>query len=60
MADGIEVKLYDPNRQPAQWTEILLPTQCAVIFKDVTTSAPLSPAGEPWGNRRRCHLHPVR
>jgi len=50
MADGLEIKLYDPNRNPAQWTDILLPTQCAVVFKDVTTSAPLSRAGEPLEN----------
>ena len=42
------VKLYDPKRERAHWTEILLPTQCAVIFKDATTLAPLSSSGEPW------------
>jgi len=47
MTDGVEIKLYDPKRERAHWTEILLPTQCAVIFKDATTLAPLSSSGEP-------------
>jgi len=38
MAGGVAVKLYDPNRDPAQWTEMLGPTQCAVFLKDVLTA----------------------
>jgi hypothetical protein len=50
MMEGIEVRLYDPRRDPAQWTEIVLPAQCAVMLKDVATSAPLSRAGKPFGS----------
>ena len=47
MAGGVEMKLYDPLRDPAQWTEVLGPTQCAVFLKDALTAAPFSPAGDP-------------
>ncbi len=45
--DGVEIKLYDPERQPAHWTEILLASQCGVIVKDLPASAPLSRSCEP-------------
>jgi|SRR5579871_1072215 len=45
-ASGEEIKLYDPRRRPAHWTELLLPSQCAVIITDVSTLATLSASGQ--------------
>jgi len=33
MADGVEIKLFDPQRERAHWTDVLLLTQYAAIFK---------------------------
>jgi hypothetical protein len=32
-----EVRLYDPNRRPSDWTELLQPGQYAVFHSDVNT-----------------------
>ena len=40
-----EVALYDPNREPASWMEIIQPTQCAVFLRDVETGAGLTADG---------------
>jgi hypothetical protein len=37
-----EVALYDPNRKPASWMEIIQTTQYAVFLCDVETGAPLT------------------
>ncbi len=49
MVEGVEIRLYDPRREPVEWTEVVLPAQCAVMLKDVATSAPLSREGRPLG-----------
>jgi len=48
MEDGTEVRLYDPKREPPEWTGIVLGTQCAVFLADVSTSEPLSREGKPF------------
>jgi len=48
MEDGSEIRLYDPNRDPPEWTGIILGTQCAVFLSDVSTSEPLSREGKPF------------
>ncbi len=48
MEDGAEVSLCDPQREPPEWTGIVLGTQCAVFLSDVSTSEPLSRAGKPF------------
>lgn len=40
-----EVALYDPNRKPASWMEIIQPTQYAVFLRDVENGAPLTRDG---------------
>ena len=37
-----EVALYDPNRKPASWMEVIQPTEYAVFFRDVETGAQLT------------------
>lgn len=37
-----EVALYDPNRKPASWMELIQPTQYAVFFRDVETGSALT------------------
>jgi hypothetical protein len=41
----LEVALYDPNRQPASWMEIIQPTQYAVFRRDVETGAQMTSDG---------------
>lgn len=45
---GHAIRLYDPNRQAQNWTEVMRPDQCAVLFRDLATSTPLSPEGKPY------------
>jgi hypothetical protein len=45
---GLEIRLYDPSRQAQNWTEFMRPDQCAVLFRDRSTSTPLSPEGKPY------------
>ena len=45
---GLGILLYDPSRKPQNWTDFMRPDQCAVLFKDGVTSAPLSPQGKPY------------
>jgi hypothetical protein len=51
MNDGIEILLYDRRRKPSDWTEVIGPTQCAVLLKGHKSSVPLSPAGQPFAKR---------
>ena len=48
MADGVEIRLYDLNRDPPQSTDVVLSSQCAVLLKDTATSVPLSREGNPF------------
>src|SRR5215468_5033082 len=47
-----EFKVYDDQRRLREWTALIGPTQCAVLFKDVDTSSPLTPAGSPVAKLR--------
>jgi len=40
-----EFKVYDRTRQPADWTSLVGPTQCAAFLKDVKTANPLATDG---------------
>jgi hypothetical protein len=40
-----EVALYDPNRKPRSWMEVIQPTQYAVFVRDVETGAELTSDG---------------
>ncbi len=40
-----EFKVYDKTRQPADWTSLVGPTQCAAFLKDVKTANPLATDG---------------
>ncbi len=48
MPDGIEIRLFDPKRDPRDWTDIVRPDQCAVFFKDRTTSASVDANGKRY------------
>jgi hypothetical protein len=47
---GIEIRVFDPKRNPPDWTEVIRPTQCAVFLRHRKSSLPLSPDGEPYGS----------
>jgi len=51
-----EVALYDPNRKPASWMEVIQPMQYAVLFRDVETGAELTSDGHylDTGMMRSC------
>ncbi len=51
MNNGIEIRLFDPHRKPADWTDVMGPTQCAVLLQDRKSSVALSPAGRPFAKR---------
>lgn len=44
----IALKLYDPVREPADWTEILRPGQYVVFAKTIDTGAPCDDKGRPF------------
>ena len=46
--DGLEIRLFDPRRQPRDWTDLIGPNQCAVFFKHRETSLALTPDGNPY------------
>lgn len=50
MPDGLEIRLFDPRRDPRDWTDVIRPTQCAVFFKDRATSASIDSNGKPYSN----------
>jgi hypothetical protein len=54
LSAGLEIRLYDPNREPQNWTDFMRPDQCAVLFKDRATSAPLSQQGKPYPDATEC------
>jgi hypothetical protein len=41
-----EIKLYDPTRVPANWTEFMSATQFAVLHSDVASGAPRTASGD--------------
>jgi len=47
---GTEIRLFDPRRDPQDWTDLMGATACAVFLKDRTTSAALQPNGHPFPN----------
>jgi len=51
MIQGQEIRLFDPRRKPADWTDVMGPTQCAVLLHDRKSSVPLSPGGQPFAKR---------
>lgn len=40
-----EVALYDPNRKPAGWMEIIQPKQYAALLSDIETGAEMTHHG---------------
>lgn len=46
--DGLEIRLFDPRRQPRDWTDLIGSNQCAVFFRHRATSVTLSPDGNPF------------
>ena len=51
-----EFKVYDKMRQPAEWTSLVGPTQCAVFLKDVETANPLATDGSEIGHLSDCRF----
>ncbi|MEI9973699.1 MAG: hypothetical protein WDO73_17600 [Ignavibacteriota bacterium] len=45
---GTEIRLFDPKRNPRNWTDLIRPTDCAVFLKHRTTSSALTPDGQPF------------
>lgn len=45
MSTGREVRVYDRQRTPRHWYELMAPTQCAVFLTHGETTAPLTPNG---------------
>jgi hypothetical protein len=45
---GTEIRLFDPRRDPREWTDLIRPTECAVFLKDRTTSTPLTLEAQPY------------
>ena len=42
------LRLHDPGRRPASWTEIIQPRQFAAFAKNLDTGAPSDPVGRPF------------
>ena len=53
-SEGLEIRLFDPNRKPQNWTDFMGPNHSAVLFKDRVTSVPLSPKGRPYSASADC------
>ena len=51
-----EFKVYDKTRQPADWTSLVGPTQCAAFLKDVKTANPLATDGSEIAHLRDCRF----
>jgi len=51
-----EFKVYDKTRQPAAWTSLVGPTQCAVFLKDVKTANPLATDGSEIAHLGDCRF----
>ena len=48
VSDALEIRLFDPRRDPRDWTDVIGPTQCAVFVKDRATSTSLALDGKPY------------
>lgn len=44
------LRLHDPGRRPASWTEIIQPRQFAAFAKNLDTGAPSDPDGRPFSD----------
>jgi hypothetical protein len=51
-----EFKVYHETREPADWTSLVGPTQCAVFLKDVKTANPLGTDGKEIDHIRDCRF----
>jgi hypothetical protein len=51
-----EFRVYDKTRQPADWTSLVGPTQCAVFLKDVKTANPLATDGSEIAHLGDCRF----
>lgn len=47
------VRIHDPQRRPASWTEIIEPTQFVAFAKDVDSGAPCDHDGRPFDDPAR-------
>ena len=45
---GTEIRLFDPQRNPPDWTDLMRPTDCAVFLRNQATSASLGTDGQPF------------
>ena len=45
---GAEIRLFDPERSPKDWTDVIRPDQCAVFLRHQESSIPLSISGRPF------------
>lgn len=50
MDGGAEIRLFDPHRDPRDWTDLLGPTDSAVFVKSRTTLVSLDANGKPFPN----------
>jgi hypothetical protein len=46
----LEIKVYDANRQPPNWTDVMSSTQFAVFHSDAASGAHRNPMGNLRGN----------
>ena len=51
-----EFRVYDKTRQPADWTSLVGPTQCAVFLKDVKMANPLATDGSEIAHLGDCRF----
>ena len=51
-SDGTVLRLFDPHRDPPDWTDLLARGDCAVFLKHRTDSTALAPDGRPYANLR--------
>jgi hypothetical protein len=57
MSEGNEIRLYDYHRTPKCWSEIILPTQCAVFLRHEQWRTPVDRDGKPRaGDNATCIL----
>jgi hypothetical protein len=49
MSEGNEIRLYDYHRTPKCWSDIILPTQCAVFLRNDQWGTPVDRNGKPRG-----------
>jgi hypothetical protein len=57
MSEGSEIRLYDYYRSPKCWSEIILPTQCAVFLRNDQLGTPVDRKGKSsGGDKATCIL----